>query len=305
MSIEEVTAESEFKKGWDSDDSRQTTGGVSPNPESKSVTKKDLRYVNNEAAFLKYSYDVFSKYFSGRDSLFAFYNTINATDEKNKFLKIASFYKFLVIDGQFLNTKDKNYNEYIDYFDFTYKYIAIFSLIEALYTKDDYKEFYGWLRKNKDCYPIDSEQALDSLYETYNQIYGSTKKAIRFFKSLDDESKKLIQEKFEVRKGGQSFTDTDFAKLFYKIRNNFIHNADLVVQFNNTQPPVYLNNKISNEAELAQYGISPIPASQTYFTIDNKEILSSLSFDDIKLIFEKGFLIYFEYDKANFKPKKK
>jgi hypothetical protein len=300
-----VTAENEFKKGWDSFDSKQATGRAYPTPESKSATKKDLRYVNNEAAFLNYSYDVFGKYFSDRDSFLAFYNKINATDEKNKFLRISSFYKFIVIDGRFLNTKDKNYNEYIDYFDFTYKYIAFFSLIEALYTKDDYKEFYGWLRKNKDCYPIGTKQALDNLYETYNQIYGSTRKAIRFFKSLDDKSKKLIQDKFEVRKGGQSFTDTDFAKLFYKIRNNFIHNADLVVQFNNTQPPVYLNNKTTNEAELAQYGISPIPASQTYFTIGNKEILSSLSFDDIKLIFERGFLIYFGYNAADFKPKKK
>lgn len=229
-------------------------------PKSKSATKKDLRYVNNEAAFLNYAYDVFGKYFSGdRASFDAFYNKINATDEKNKFLKISSFYKFLIVNGELRNTKDESYGEYIAEFDLTYKYIAIFSFIEALYTKDEYKEFYGWLRKNKDCYPINTEQALDSLYETYNQIYGSTKKTIRFFESLDDESKELIQEKFEVYEGGQrqSYADAYLATLFYKIRNNFIHNADLVVQFKNLSPLIC-------------------------FPIGNKEILSSLSFDDIK-----------------------
>jgi hypothetical protein len=102
-------------------------------PKSKSATKKDLRYVNHEAAFLNYAYDVFGKYFSDdRASFDAFYNKINATDEKNKFLKISSFYKFLVVDGELRNTKDKSYDEYIDYFDLTYKYIGIFSFIEAL-----------------------------------------------------------------------------------------------------------------------------------------------------------------------------
>lgn len=91
---------------------------------------------------------------------------------------------------------------------------------------------------------------------------------------MDDESKKIIQEKFEVGKGGQSFTD--LAKLFYKIRNNFIHNADLIAQFNK--------------------GI-------TIHTIDNKTVKNDLSLDDIKLIFEIGFLIYFGYDKANFNKK--
>lgn len=238
---------------------------------------KDLRYIGNEAAFLDYSYAVFGEYFSDRNSFLTFYNKINSTDEKNKFLKISSFYKFLIVDGKFLNTKDKSDDEYIDYLDFTYKYIAIFSFIEALYSKDEFKEFYGWLKKQP-AYPLATAAELDDWYEKYNEAHGSTRKAIRFFKSLDDESKKLIREKFKVRKGGQSFTDTDFAKIFYKIRNNFIHNADLVV---------------------------PFTSAQIYFTIGNKAILSSLSFDDMKLIFERGFLIYFEYDKANFKPKEK
>lgn len=300
MSAEETITKREYQKGWDSFDEKEAAE-MSSSRNQKEVKIRDLRYITNEAIFLKYSYDVFSKYFLDKDSFLAFYNTINTKEEKNKFLKIASFYKFLIVDGEFLNTKDKNYDEYIDYLDLTYKYIAIFSFIEALYTEDEYKEFYDWLMKEA-RYPIDNKKALEGLYTRYKQKYGSIKKAIKFFESLDDESKKHIQEKFEVYKEGhrQSSTDADLAKLFYTIRNNFIHNADLVVQFNNTQPPIYLNNKITNEAELAKHGIPPIPTSQTYFSIGNKGILTRLFFDDIKFIFERGFLIYFGYDKAMF-----
>lgn len=248
------------------------------------TAKKDLRYVNNETANLNYSYNVFGEYFSDRALFDAFYNKINAIDEKNKFLKISTFYKFLIVDGELRNTKDESYNEYIDYFDLTYKYIDIFSFIEALYTKDEYKEFYDWLIKEAH-YPIDNKKALDDLHTRYKQIYGSIKKAIRFFESLDDETKKLIQEKFEVYEGGQrqSYTDAYLAKLFYKIRNNFIHNADLVVQFKNAPKE---EKPGGNGVEYKVLSLS----SLIHFTIGNKEILSSLSFDDIKLIFERGFL---------------
>lgn len=131
------------------------------------MKKKDLRYINNnnnETVFLNYSYDVFNKYFSDRTSFDAFYNKIGTIEEKNKFLKIASFYKFLIVDGQFLNTKDEKYDKYIDYLDHTYKYIAIFSFIEALYTEDEYKEFYSWL-KNQTAFPIATTEELDGWYK--------------------------------------------------------------------------------------------------------------------------------------------
>lgn len=254
---------------------------------------KDLRYVNNEKVYLDYSFDVFGKYFSdGRVSFDAFYNKINEEEEKNKFLKISSFYKFLIIDGKFLNTEDKSYDEYIYYLDLTYKYIAIFSFIEALYTKDEYQEFYSWL-KNQTTFPIATTKALDDSYKAYNEIHGSTRKAIRFFNSLDNETKKHVQEKVKVSNGRKSFSciDENFARLFYEIRNKFIHNADLVVQFEN----------VSKEEKLVQNGVKyEVPI---LFPMGNKEILSTLTFDDIKCIFEKGFLIYFGYDKADFKPK--
>jgi hypothetical protein len=62
MSIEKITAEREFLKGWDSWDENEITEAVSHSMNQKSAKKKDLRYVNNEAAFLNDSYDVFGKY---------------------------------------------------------------------------------------------------------------------------------------------------------------------------------------------------------------------------------------------------
>ena len=89
----------------------------------------DLRYIGSEEKFLDYSFDVFKKYFcDNRESFNSFYRSIDSDDVKNKFLKIGSFYKFLIVDGKFTVENNKP-DIYIDYLDHTYKYIAIFSFI--------------------------------------------------------------------------------------------------------------------------------------------------------------------------------
>jgi len=149
----------------------------------KKQNTDDLRYIESEEKFLNYSFDVFKKYFNSDRELFnLFYKSIGSKDKKNKFLKIASFYKFLVVDGKFI-VQNKKSDSYIDYLDHTYKYIAIFSFIEDLCTSDKYKDFYSWLRSKKENikFPINNTTELDNLHKRYLSVHGSTQKAVKFF----------------------------------------------------------------------------------------------------------------------------
>ncbi|GAH22316.1 unnamed protein product [marine sediment metagenome] len=233
---------------------------------------EDLRYIKNENKFLDYSFDVLKKYFNNDRIVFdSFYNSINSKEKKNKFLKIASFYKFLVVDGKFIVESNKP-NAYIDYLDHTYKYIAIFSLIEDLYTEEEYKDFYSWLRSKETGikFPIEDKNMLDILHEKYLDTHGSTQKAVRFFELLDDETKKYTTDKLMIRKNGeiQPPLFVELAKLLYQIRNDFIHKAKLIAQFN---------------------------VGTTIHTTQNKLIINSLDFETIKMIFGKGLLKFFGY----------
>jgi len=62
----------------------------------------------------------------------------------------------------------------VDYLTDTYKYIAIFSLIESL-QDNEYIDFYSYLirRKTKVEFPINNKKELDQLYSNYKQEFGS------------------------------------------------------------------------------------------------------------------------------------
>ena len=59
-----------------------------------------LHYFKNPEIYLKYAIDVFGDFFNSDETeLTAFYNNINSDQEKDKFLKISSLYKFLIKDA--------------------------------------------------------------------------------------------------------------------------------------------------------------------------------------------------------------
>lgn len=123
----------------------------------------DLRYLDDKEKFMGYSFDVLKNHFSNRNEFNQYFDSIENDFKKNKFLQIASFYKFLVIDGMFYSG-----DEVIEYLDTTYKYVAIFSFIDAIYDRDDYKDFYAWLKMNSsEVFPIIDDSKLDALYITW------------------------------------------------------------------------------------------------------------------------------------------
>ncbi len=235
---------------------------------------EDLRYIQSEEKFLNYSFDVLKKYFcDDRKKFDLFYNNILGK-KKNKFLKIASFYKFFVVDGRFIVENNKP-DDYIDYLDHTYKYIAIFSFIEDLYTTEEYEDFYSWLRNKKTNIklPIKNTDALDALHKQYLDMHGSTQKAVKFFESLDDGTKKYISDNFKIGKNEmtQPLLFAQLAGFLYQIRSDFIHKSRIIAQFNE---------------------------GTTMHTVRNKLVTNDLDFEKIKTIFEEGFLLFFGYKKT-------
>lgn len=242
---------------------------------------EDFRYINNKEKFLEYAFEVLKAYFYDRDAFEVFYKNIPGKHDRNLFLKIISFYKYLVKDGSFINcisdTDDPNQlkETKISYIDETYKFIAIFSLIEGLIEVDNYEEFHSWLRKTHDFKknPIDSKNKFDNLRSTYLKEFGSTNRAIKFFNNLDDDTKKELKSKIVLPgKMHPHLIDDQVIKIIagflYKIRSEFVHKSRIILE--------------TSKGKIVS-------------TINGELVISDLNLEDLKSIFERGFLSNFGY----------
>jgi len=122
---------------------------------------KDYRYLDAKEKFLDFSYLALQDQFSSRGEFISFFETLKNDDQRNLFLKTASFYLFLVKKGDWL-VDIPGSNEKVDYLTDTYKYIAIFSLIESL-QGNEFIDFYSFLvrRKSNVTFPIKDKKELD------------------------------------------------------------------------------------------------------------------------------------------------
>jgi len=228
----------------------------------------DLRYIQNQKKFLEYSYIALEDNFGSREDFDSFFNSIESDEEKNLFLRSASFYLFIVKRGEWkLNISDVQ--ESIDDLTNTFKYIALFSLIESLYSKDEYIDFYEYMMRHKNdlSLPIHKKltAVLSETYEKYKSEFGTQRMALRFFESLDLEDIDLIKNRFTVRGSESPFKK--LINILYKIRSKFVHQADLVVGFGRG----------------ASFG-----------TVDKDKVLNKLSMEDLQNIFEHGLLKRFQ-----------
>ena len=60
----------------------------------------DLRYIQNKEKFLEYAYIALEDNFDSREDFDSFFYSIESDEEKNLFLKSASFYLFIVKRGE-------------------------------------------------------------------------------------------------------------------------------------------------------------------------------------------------------------
>jgi hypothetical protein len=226
----------------------------------------DMRYFHAEEEFLTYSWQVYQSYYSSKDTFLSQYQNIATDEQKNLFLMLVSFYKFLVRDGEYRLKEDDEFS-YVDYLDETYKFISLMSLIEAMFSDEKFVDFYQWLtmkERRTQVFPISNPTELENYYREYKDKFGAAKKAIKFFQELDDSAKNFLAARMKI---DEAYKPTEIvAQKLYSIRSEFVHEARLILEF--------------NEGRM--------------FSIRNgKEVDSILSLNHLQLIIEHGILYHF------------
>jgi hypothetical protein len=225
----------------------------------------DMRYLKNEDRFLGQSWEVYKDYYFSRGRFLTQYSQIPTSEKKNLFLMIVSSYRYLVRDGQYRLLEGGKYI-YLNHLDITYKFISMMSLIEALFADDEFIDFYQWLsakERRKRIFPIADPQTLDELYRKYKDEYGA-RKALRFFNELDESAQSYLAARVKIN--NHQMAAEAVAQKLYVMRSEFVHQARLVLEFNE-------GLMFSRRA--------------------GKVVYSMLSFQDLQLLFEHGILQHF------------
>lgn len=196
------------------------------------MSNRRLKYFKESEAYLKHVVSVWGKYFAAQKDLNVFFDKIGTDEEKDLFLRVGSFYRFLVVEGKYQFSKSI-WNSGMSYIDDSYKYIAIFSLIEALDSPSAYIDFYQWLHRNKKDINLDLEtpflSKIDDAYKKYKSEYGAINAAIHFFSRLDKEDQQFIQNSLQIK--GKQSSLKQLSQFLYDIRSQFVHQANLVLNF--------------------------------------------------------------------------
>ncbi len=198
-----------------------------------------------------------------------YFNSIKTDKMKNLFLRTASFYLFLVKRGDWVVDVPGS-NKVIDYLTNTYKYVAIFSLIESL-SEDKFIDFYTFLSRKKSQikFPIVDKQQLSKYYSRYKDEFGSIRCCISFFRALSPEKQQALISRLEVE--GTEPTIENLVKFLYDLRSRVVHEAEIVLHMSAEMSIGYQTKKI---------------------------IVCNLSIQDAMRFFEEGLIVHFQTAKT-------
>ena len=230
------------------------------------------QFTNDESLLLPDAFNALRGHFKSREGFETEYKYI-PDSQKIRFLRLASIYKNLVKDGKFIVSPDALPESGFNYYDLTYKFIALISIIEAVVGKDEWLDFYQWLKHTK-VVSIKDKAELDTLHEKYKSEYGVTKNIVKFFQTLDEEEQEFLKTKLVQYRADRGravrFTSeiNDLAKLLYDIRSDFVHGARLIIEFGGI-PAMTANRKKS------------------------KSFTSNLSLNQLMRVFERALMRHF------------
>lgn len=225
----------------------------------------DLRYLKSKKKFLEYSYSALRDQFQSMDEFISFFNSIEGDEQKNLFLKTASFYLFLVKQGDWIVNIEGS-DPRVSYLTETYKYVGLFSLIESLQEEKLIDFFSFMLRKKSQVrYPINSKEELENWHKKYKEEFGSIHQAVSFFKSLSKKRQEILIQKLEVK--NTTPTIGNLSKYLYELRSKFVHEAELILKM----------------SEGTTVGMNK-----------NKIVVCKLSINDLMTFFEEGLINYFK-----------
>ena len=227
------------------------------------------------------AYQTLQSFFKSKESFLTQLDSIESTEEREKFLTLIIHYKYLVKESH-LTTNGRNDDRFIGYINDTFQYLSLLSLIESLYTEEKYQDFYQWLRSNKkkSILPIENNTQLEMVHESYLDFHGSTRKVVHFFQDIPDNYRWILEkdvERYKIEKGnglpGKAVKEKPdierIARSLYQIRSDFVHDARLVTE-------------ISGIPSITRRG--------------NRYILSKLTIESFSLIFEVVILNKFGFE---------
>lgn len=196
----------------------------------------DGRYVANERAHLEDAFAILATRFADRSTFDAFYATLETPQSRDEFLRVTSFYRYLVKEGDWRITVP-GFDPVIDYLTNSYKLIAIFSLIESLSTLE-HEDFYTWLSHQEaaQVYPIQDRAALTGLYKKYKKSFGAIRRCVAFFDRLPQDLQQRLCSAVQV-KGQPMASIKKLAEFLYDLRSKFVHEARLVLVV--SESPIY------------------------------------------------------------------
>jgi len=208
------------------------------------------------------AYNIFGGYFDDQSDFEAFIDKLDSPD-KEKFFDLSHFYHYWCKDPEIYAVSDESF-----------KLIVMTSVIESLMSDINFKEFYDWFCSDCPSKTIeDSEDVEDPkermklLWDEYKKVHGATRKIKEFFNSyVDGEDQDLLIRGFK-RLDGKSLNFNQIVNLLYKLRSDFVHDADVVM--------------LAEEGGSLGHIIDGIPLS------------IKINIGSILTIFEKGFIEYF------------
>lgn len=188
----------------------------------------DYRYVRNEASYLPVAKIALANQFLSPEDLQAFYEGIETPERKNQFLRAASFYYYMVKQGDWVVTAP-DCNPIIDYFSNSYKAVGIFAIIESL-SDESYQDFHSWLQaKPRNAFPIPDPAALNALHDQYKSTYGSIRRCVSFFSRLSAGRQAELCSAVEIERQPVA-NIKKLAEFLYTTRSKFVHEAELVLK---------------------------------------------------------------------------
>ncbi len=189
---------------------------------------KRLRYLADEEIYKEDAYLALTSRFGSREGFEKFYSSLNSSAVKDEFLRAATFYLFFVKRGDWHVSVERS-NPVINYLTNSFKFVAIFALIESL-SDQQYKDFYGWLSSEADgsVFPINDGVALSKLNDRYKSKYGSIRRCKAFFENLPVLSQKALRNAIKVE-GKPLDSVKRVAEFLYEERSKFVHEAELVL----------------------------------------------------------------------------
>lgn len=213
------------------------------------------------------SFSILKRYFKSKDDFIEQIDRLGS--EKEKFLRLSLVYGALVKDSH-LPKVDEN-ELLLKFINDTFKFISLMSLIEALYSDQDYFGFFQWLnKKDQDHrFPIKDRNELREIFQEYTNDHGSIKKAVHFFNDVPKEYRYILERGIEHYKYKETTSYEDIkreepdidriAKTLYQMRSNFIHAAKIVTDVSGI------------------HGMSKV---------GNRVVMTHISIDDLSKLFE-------------------